>query len=108
MEHARMKTIVPVALALLGTAGCVVFGNDKDRALRNEPNFREGYEDGCAAATAQGADLRDRPVGDKALYAGDATYRQGWRSGFQTCRRTDLEPNAAPGDNPTKVPGPGH
>ena len=103
-----MKTILSLTAVLLGAAGCAVFGSGKDRALRNQPNFKEGYEDGCAAATAQGADLRDRPVGDKELYANDATYRQGWSSGFQTCRRTDLEPNAAPGDNPIRVPGPGH
>jgi len=103
-----MKTIGSLTLLLLGVAGCAVFGSGKDRALLNQPNFKEGYEDGCAAATAQGADLRDRPVGDKELYANDATYRQGWSSGFQTCRRTDLEPNAAPGDNPIRVPGPGH
>ena len=97
-----------VTLVFLPAAGCTVFGSGKDRALLNQPNFKEGYEDGCAAATAQGSDLRDRPVEDKALYANDATYRKGWSSGFQTCRRTDLEPNAAPENNPIRVPGPGH
>ncbi|HEX3429293.1 MAG TPA: hypothetical protein VHT03_00270 [Rhizomicrobium sp.] len=93
------------AALLLSASGCTVFGNS---ALQKDPNFREGYQDGCAAATNQGSDLRDRPVGDKQLYANDETYRQGWSSGFQTCRRSDLEPNAAPGDNPVTVPGPGH
>jgi hypothetical protein len=105
MEHARNVLVI---LALFLAAGCAVFGNDKDRALQKNPNFREGYEDGCAAATNHGADLRDRPVGDTQLYADNETYREGWSSGFQTCRRSDLEPNATPGENPIRVPGPGH
>lgn len=95
------------ALTILLTAGCAVFGS-KERAMQKDPNFREGYEDGCAAATNQGSDLRDRPVGDKQLYANNEAYRAGWGSGFQACRRSDLEPNAMPGDNPVRLPGPGH
>jgi len=97
-----------LGLMLFLPAACSIFGCADERALQKQPSFKEGYEDGCAAATAQGSDLRDRPVGDKELYADDPTYRQGWSSGFQTCRRTDLEPNAAPADNPIRVPGPGH
>ena len=97
-----------IALAVFSMAGCAVFGSNKDRTVQKDPNFREGYEDGCAAATNQGSDLRDRPAGDKGLYANNETYRAGWSSGFQTCRRSDLEPNAMPGDNPVRLPGPGH
>jgi hypothetical protein len=95
-----------IALFLFSAAGCAVFG--KNSAVQKDPNFREGYEDGCAAATDQGADLRDRPIGDKQLYADNDIYRTGWRSGFQACRRSDMEPNANPGDNPIRLPGPGH
>jgi hypothetical protein len=105
---AHRASLLLFTLALLSTAGCAVFGNSEDRALQKNPNFREGYEDGCAAATNQGADLRDRPVGDQQLLAKDEAYRKGWNTGFHTCRRSDLEPNAAPGDNPLKLPGPGH
>lgn len=104
----RAPQLFLLGFALLSTAGCAVFGNSKERAMQKDPSFREGYEDGCAAATNQGSDLRDRPVGDKQLYANDETYRAGWGSGFQTCRRSDLEPNAMPGDNPIRLPGPGH
>ena len=96
-----------LALALLSVAGCAVFGS-KERAMQKDPNFRAGYEDGCAAATDQGADLRDRPIGDKQLLANDETYRRGWNTGFHTCRRSEIEPNATPGANPVTLPGPGH
>ena len=99
---------VLIALFLFPVAGCAVFGSGKNNAVQKDPNFREGYEDGCAAATDQGADLRDRPIGDKQLYANNDIYRTGWRNGFQACRRTDMEPNANPGDNPVRLPGPGH
>lgn len=97
-----------VVFALFSTAGCAVFGSSKDRAMQKDPNFREGYQDGCAAATYQGSDLRDRPVADKRLYADNEAYRAGWGSGFQICRRSDVTPNAMPGDNPVTLPGPGH
>jgi hypothetical protein len=95
-----------LALCVL-LSGCAIFGSSKDRALRNSPDFKEGYEDGCAAATDQGADLRDRPVGDEGLYKNDTTYRAGWSSGFRTCRRTDMPPGTSPADNAIHVPEPG-
>ena len=105
---AHRAWLLLLALALSSAAGCTVFGSSADRALQKDPNFREGYEDGCAAATNQGADLRDRPVGDQQLLAQNETYRKGWSTGFHACRRSDLEPNAMPGDNPIRLPGPGH
>jgi hypothetical protein len=99
---------VVLALTLLSLAHCAVLGSSTDLTLQKDPNFREGYGDGCAAATSHGSDLRDRPVGDQQLYVEDEKYRKGWSSGFQTCRRSDIEPNARPGDNPVGVPGPGH
>ena len=103
MKHPR--AVVYAMPLLLCATGCAVFGST---ALQKDPSFRAGYQDGCAAATDQGSDLRDRPVEDKGLYASDDKYREGWSSGFQTCRRSELEPNAAPGDNPVSLPGPGH
>ena len=89
-----------LSAAALLIAGCALFDSPEDRALRASPSFRAGYEDGCAAATAEGADLRDRPVVDKTLYDKDQAYRAGWSSGLQTCRRTDLPSSAMPGANP--------
>ncbi|MGH6828055.1 MAG: hypothetical protein ACREFW_04000 [Rhizomicrobium sp.] len=97
-------SLVFAALAF-AVAGCA--GGAKERALQNNPGFRAGYEDGCAAATDQGSDLRGRPVGDSQQYQSDDVYRAGWSSGFQTCRRSDVEPGASPGDNPVSVPEPG-
>ena len=99
----RRKYDLALLLGTLLLAGCAFFDSPEERAVRNSPNFKAGYEDGCAAATAQGSDLRDRPMMDKSLYDNDAAYRSGWSSGLQTCRRTDLPSSAMPGANP--VPG---
>jgi hypothetical protein len=97
------RTIIVAALGLL-VAGCA----GTDAKTRNNPSFRAGYEDGCAAATNSGADLRDRPAGDRQLYADDDAYRAGYGSGLSLCRRNDLDSAMTPQSGPIALPGPGH
>jgi hypothetical protein len=66
-----------------------------------------GYSDGCAAATQQGADLRNRIVQDPTLYKTDAAYRAGWSNGFESCRTTNMPAGTQPGGNPLGGPLPG-
>lgn len=80
----------------------------QEQALQKSPSFRAGYEDGCAAATNAGTDLRERPTEDAQSYAGDPAYRTGYGNGLSTCRRNDLQPMTAPGAGPITLPGPGH
>lgn len=78
-----LKTIGVISLAAFTLGGCAVFGGPGDRALRRSPNFRAGYSDGCAAATAQSANPRDA----KDTLAGeDRIYKRGYATGFQSCR----------------------
>jgi hypothetical protein len=44
------------------------------------PAFRAGYSDGCASVNA--ARRRDEP-----RFKSDASYAQGWRYGYDVCRR---------------------
>ena len=44
------------------------------------PAFRAGYADGCASVDA--ARKRDEP-----RFKSDAEYAQGWRDGYDICRR---------------------
>ncbi len=92
--------------AVLGLAA-LASGCAAGAALRKDPGFRAGYEDGCEAATDQGADLRDRTVGDSQLLKSDAAYRAGYNSGLQTCRRTTSESGTPPGAMPPLAPEPG-
>ena len=103
----RLPILMLTALCL---CGCVLFGGPADKALRRSPSYRDGYQDGCAAANASGADLRDGPATDNALYKTDAIYRHGWGNGYQACRST-LTPGSqanSPGSNPILNPNPGH
>ncbi|MGN6514228.1 MAG: hypothetical protein ACTHLR_00125 [Rhizomicrobium sp.] len=100
-----MRSIAFVVVAALSLGGCMVFGGPRDRALRHTPDFRAGYSDGCAAATAQSANPRDRT---DSLAGEPSTYRRGYASGYQSCRRGTLAPGSVPstglGNN---VPTPG-
>jgi hypothetical protein len=76
-----------VLLSALLLTGCMFFETRADRALTQQPNFRAGYEDGCATANGQGANMRHgNVVRDDALYEADKAYRVGWANGHSTCQ----------------------
>jgi hypothetical protein len=94
-----LRRLPIVAAVALTAQACAVFGDAEDSKIRHSPNFQQGYEDGCAAATQQGADLRDRQVRDPVLYKTDDVYRAGWTNGFSSCRATNATGTQA-GSNP--------
>lgn len=99
MRTAMLMVAIPVFVA-----GCA----SSNASLRNSPAFREGYEDGCAAATNAGADLRGRAGGDRQLYQSNEAYRAGYGNGLALCRRSDLDSAMTPQNGPIGLPGPGH
>jgi hypothetical protein len=104
------KTPVRVALIVLAgslATGCILFPSAKDRAMRNNPSFKEGYGDGCAAASTQSSNYREGPYKDQALYQSDQAYRAGWGNGYQSCR-SPQDLGQAPGTNPVPQPLPPH
>jgi hypothetical protein len=81
----RLSLVLCSALLL---TGCMFFETRADRALKNQPNFQAGYDDGCASANGQGANMRHgNIVRDDALYESDKAYRVGWANGHSTCQR---------------------
>lgn len=79
--------LLVLALATL-LSGCIFFESSADRNLRKQPNFHAGYDDGCATANAEGANMRrGDAVRDDALYEVDKAYRVGWAQGHNACRR---------------------
>ena len=91
---------LPFVMGLLLLAGC---SSAADRSLRNSPDFKAGYADGCASASQEAADRRDqRPVRDEALYAGNRAYHSGWGSGFGACRAASA--SQAPMGDPLAMP----
>lgn len=104
----------PILLALLAAAlsatlsSCIFFETKQERAMRNDPNFKAGYDDGCASANARGTDFRGGGVvRDEASYASSKPYRSGWSAGYSVCN-TQLHPNPNPNVNglPDQRPNP--
>jgi hypothetical protein len=105
-----MKAAAAAAyVAALLLAGCGLFPSAAERAVQKSPNFRAGYEDGCAAASATGVNPREGPYRDEALYNTNSAYRAGWGNGYSVCRgqATSASPGS-PLDNPAMNPSPGH
>lgn len=95
-----------IALMPVALSGCIFFETRADRALRSQPSFRTGYEDGCATANAQGANMRrGNIVRDDSVYDSDKAYRVGWAQGHNACRRA-APPGQEPG--PLADPNPGN
>lgn len=82
-------------MSVLLLAAC---SSPADRAMRNSPDFKAGYSDGCASASQEGADKRTQNmVRDEALYTRSPAYHSGWGNGFGTCRAMNA-PRAPMGD----------
>jgi hypothetical protein len=106
-----MSPRLPIlALTALFLCGCTLFGGPADKALRRTPSYRDGYQDGCAAATDSNANLRTGPLTDNELYKTDAIYRHGWGNGYQSCRRSLTPGVQANGPDSSPIPdnSPGH
>ena len=100
------RPVLLAALSAFALSGCVFFETKADRALRSQPTFRSGYEDGCATATNEGASMRrGNVVRDDALYDSDKAYRVGWSNGHLACKRG--APSGQEPANPLKDQNPG-
>jgi len=94
-----------VVLPLLMLGGCGLFVSPRDRALERTPDFRSGYTDGCAAASAPSANPRDQ---QDSLAGETATYKLGYAAGYSACRRGTVSPGTVPDPglgNGIPVPG---
>ncbi|HTP77088.1 MAG TPA: hypothetical protein VMJ73_08900 [Rhizomicrobium sp.] len=100
----RIAVTLAVAAAL---SGCVFFETRQMRAMRNDPNFKLGYSDGCASASARGTSFTGSRVRDDSLFETSQPYRAGWSNGYRTCNN-ELNPsnNEAVGDMPDHRPNP--
>ena len=80
-----LRKLIALSLAF-ALAACGIFETRAQRATRNTPSYKEGYDDGCATANASGANYRGSQVRDDALYESDHAYRAGWANGLSICR----------------------
>ncbi len=76
-----------LALSAVLLSGCgFLFETRAERATRNSPDFKSGYEDGCATANSQGTDYGRRSTRDDLLYRTSKPYRAGWAAGVSSCQ----------------------
>jgi hypothetical protein len=73
-----------IAIFVLLTAGCASQSAQQPSVnlAGYPPEFKQGYADGCASAPALAARKRDEP-----RFKSDANYAQGWRDGYDICRK---------------------
>lgn len=84
MEKAMRLTLV--ALAAVLAAGCAgqpaTTSQPKINLSGYPPEFKQGYTDGCASAGLFAARRRD-----EGRFKTDTNYAQGWRDGYDICRK---------------------
>jgi hypothetical protein len=104
----RPERLLLVALSAALLSGCMFFETRADREVRHQPTYKIGYDDGCASATNQGANMRRGDiVRDDALYQSDKAYRVGWANGHSACERS-APTSQSEGVLPDVHPGGGH
>src|SRR5262249_22574004 len=107
MSASRLATSLIVAGCCLSLAGCgFIFESRTERAMRNTPNFKSGYADGCSTANAQGTNYGRTMTRDDNLYRSDKAYRAGWAAGVSACRSNLASQPGVPG-NPIPDVSPG-
>jgi hypothetical protein len=93
-----MRALILMSLLLL--AGCA---SPASRAIKNSPDFKTGYSDGCASASLEGANKRDTSVTrDEAAYRANPAYHSGWGEGFGACHA--MAAPQSPGSGPFGLP----
>lgn len=108
-----MRTRLIAFFLLLPLSACGLFMSKETRALRQSPDYRAGYQDGCNSAYGPGADKsRDTAVvRDEESYRSNKAYRAGWGMGNSACRGTGYTGGApsgtAPYGGPVRDPLPG-
>jgi len=101
--------VLAISLLSISIAACGLFPSAQERAEEKSPSFRQGYSDGCAAASASSVNYRADLYRDQAQYNTNRVYRAGWGSGYSSCRREGAGPiPGSPLDNPAINPVPGH
>ena len=78
--RASLACILSVSLS-----GCIFFETRAQRAMRNNPEFKIGYSDGCASANARGTSYVGNQVRDDAMFKTSQPYRAGWSNGYSVC-----------------------
>jgi len=103
-QRSLAARLIAVSLSLALT-GCIFFETPRQRAMRNDPDFKAGYADGCASASARGTSFRGDQVRDDSLFASSKAYRSG--CGYSVCN-SQLNPNPNPNVNgmPDQRPNP--
>lgn len=98
---ASVSLVALLTVSLL--AGCTLFESRATRALRDTPDYRAGYSDGCASAGGPDAAHHDTSQRDDEAYRTNRAYRLGFGAGMGACRT--MAPMSGPGANgPGTIP----
>ena len=92
MPKPRPIRLVLVPILAASLSSCIFFETKAMRAMRNNPDFKAGYSDGCASANARGTSFRGEKVRDDALFKTNEPYRTGWSNGYSTCNNQIYSP----------------
>ena len=107
VQMARVFRIGFVVLLAVELSGCIFFETRAMRAMRNDPNFKAGYSDGCASANARGTSFTGSKVRDEAAFQVSQPYRAGWSNGYSTCNNQLYRSNTPNvNDSPDQRPNP--
>ena len=78
----RMPAALILTILTVGLAGCSLFESRETRLMRQSPDYKSGYADGCATSNSASRTT----IRDDAAYRGIRAYSMGWNTGRSMCR----------------------
>lgn len=82
-KNPLIKLVALSAISVLGLSACVTIVQS-DAA--EGPFYIQGYTDGCTTSRESAKSFSQKTVQDESLFKIDASYRSGWRQGYQSCK----------------------
>jgi hypothetical protein len=84
--------IAGLALAVAALSGCETA---RDPEILDNPNYAQGYSDGCQTGHSRIAGFDDTVTKDRELSQREPAYEIGWRDGYNACggQNTDSDTN---------------
>ncbi len=90
-----MKPVMQALVLAGGLSLLAACETARDPETLNDPNYSQGYSDGCQTGHSRVAGFDDTVTRDRELAAREPVYEIGWRDGYNACGGENTDADSA-------------